>query len=53
MEQSGQIFVPVDPDLRARIEQAAEAEHGTVAGQARRWIAAALASPEATRRPVR
>ena len=32
-ERREQISVPVDPDLRAKIERAAEVEHRTVAGQ--------------------
>ncbi|MGH6676768.1 MAG: TA system antitoxin ParD family protein [Xanthobacteraceae bacterium] len=39
-----QISVPIDADLHAAIESAAEAEHRTVAGQIRHWITAALAS---------
>jgi uncharacterized protein (DUF1778 family) len=52
-ERREQLSVPVDHDLRAAIERAAEAEHRTVAGQVRHWISAALASQEAARRPVR
>jgi hypothetical protein len=43
-ERRKQISVPVDPDLRAAIERAAEAEHRTVAGQIRHWVMAALAA---------
>lgn len=43
-ERREQISVPVDPDLRAKIERAAEVEHRTVAGQIRHWIIAALAT---------
>ena len=39
-----QITVPVDRELRVAIEQAAEAEHRTVAGQIRHWIANGLAA---------
>jgi hypothetical protein len=43
-ERREQISVPVDPDLRAAIERAADAEHRTMAGQIRYWIVAALAN---------
>lgn len=39
-----QISVPVDRRLRKAVERAAEAEHRTVAGQIRHWIAVGLAS---------
>lgn len=52
-ERREQISVPVDPDLRAAIERAAEAEHRTVAGQIRHWIAAALAGQPTERAPAR
>jgi hypothetical protein len=42
-----QITIPVDPRVREAIEAAAEAEHRTIAGQIRHWIAAALAKGEA------
>ncbi len=48
-----QISVPIDPDLRAAVERAAEAEHRTVAGQIRHWIAAALAGQDRGRVPAR
>jgi hypothetical protein len=47
-ERREQISVPVDPDLRASIERIAEAEHRTVAGQIRHWIAAGLAKQAST-----
>jgi len=37
-----QLTVPVDPQFRAAIEQAAEREHRTVAGYIRHIVASAL-----------
>lgn len=45
-DREAQISVPVDRELRAAIEQAAEAENRSVAGQIRHWIGAALAAGE-------
>jgi hypothetical protein len=41
-ERRSQISVPLADDLREAIEQAARAEHRTVAGQIRHWISGAL-----------
>jgi hypothetical protein len=41
-ERRDQISVPIDPQLRDAIKRAAEAEHRTVAGQIRHWIANGL-----------
>jgi hypothetical protein len=41
-ERREQISVPVDSILREAIEEAAKAEHRTVAGQVRHWILDAL-----------
>jgi hypothetical protein len=49
-ERREQISVPVDSDLRAAIERAAEAEHRSVAGQIRHWIANGLANQAADNR---
>jgi hypothetical protein len=37
-----QISVPVDPELRAAAERAAQAEDRTLAGQIRHWMRTAL-----------
>jgi hypothetical protein len=50
-ERRDQISVPVDTDLRAAIERAAQAEHCSVAGQIRHWIAQGLADQPAPRAP--
>jgi hypothetical protein len=44
VDREAQISVPVDRQLRAAIERVAEAEHRTVAGQIRHWIATGLAA---------
>jgi hypothetical protein len=41
-ERRSQISVPLADDLREAIEEAARAEHRTVAGQIRHWISDAL-----------
>jgi hypothetical protein len=43
-ERRDQVSVPIDADLRRAVEQAAAAEHRTVAGQIRHWIANGLAA---------
>jgi hypothetical protein len=40
-ERRDQITVPIDPELRREIARAAAAEHRTMAGQIRHWIATA------------
>jgi uncharacterized protein (DUF1778 family) len=41
-ERREQISVPVDPELRAALERAAESEHRTVASYVRHVVAQAL-----------
>ena len=43
-DRKEQLSVPLDRRLRKAVERAAEAEHRTVAGQIRHWIALGLAS---------
>jgi hypothetical protein len=41
-ERREQISVPINRELRQAIERVAEAQHRTVAGQIRHWIASGL-----------
>jgi hypothetical protein len=49
MAEQQQITVKIDPDLRAALEQAAQAEHRTISGQVRHFVALALENSEAAR----
>jgi hypothetical protein len=42
MRRENQVSVTLDPELRAALERAAEAEHRSVAGQLRHFAASAL-----------
>jgi hypothetical protein len=45
-ERREQLTIPIDPNLRREIERAAAAEHRTMAGQVRHWIAYGLAAQQ-------
>jgi hypothetical protein len=51
--RENQVSVTLDPELRAALERAAEAEHRTIAAQLRHFAASALEARAMRRDPAR